>query len=106
MERILHRLTAAAADADMRHDMNVEDEYFSIIEKRDTELMQSRRLLAEKDAELSKKDAEMSKKDAEIDRQTEQLRKSVLLLHKSAVPAETIAATLNIGLEDIKQIIE
>lgn len=33
MEHILHRLTMAAADADMRHNMYVEDEYFSAIEK-------------------------------------------------------------------------
>ena len=39
MEHILHRLTMAAADADMRHRMNVEDEYFSAIEKRDTEIL-------------------------------------------------------------------
>ena len=30
--------------------MNVEDEYFSVIEKRDTELLQSRKELAAKDA--------------------------------------------------------
>ena len=47
MEHILHRLTMAAADADMRHKMNVEDEYFSVIEKRDTEILMRDRQLAE-----------------------------------------------------------
>ena len=32
MMYVIHRLTAAAADADIRSDMNVEDEYFSAIE--------------------------------------------------------------------------
>lgn len=39
MMYVIHRLTAAAADADIRSDMNVEDEYFSAIEDRDTEIM-------------------------------------------------------------------
>ena len=47
MERILHRLTMAAADAEIRHKMNVEDEYFSAIEKRDTEILVRDKQLAE-----------------------------------------------------------
>ena len=52
MLRIVHRLTAAAADAKVRHEMNVEDEYFSIIEERDTELLQRNQELAETKAQL------------------------------------------------------
>ena len=36
MHRILSHLLSAASEPQMRQDMNVEDEYFSIIEKRDT----------------------------------------------------------------------
>ena len=36
MHRILNRLLSATSEPQMRQDMNVEDEYFSIIEKRDT----------------------------------------------------------------------
>ena len=39
MLHIIHRLMAAASDAEIRHKMNVEDEYFSALEKRDTEIM-------------------------------------------------------------------
>lgn len=52
MEHILHRLTMAAADADMRRKMNVEEEYFSAIEKRDTEILMREKQLAEKDSML------------------------------------------------------
>ena len=38
MQRIVRRLLMAASDPDMRMDMNVEDEYYSIIEKQDTDL--------------------------------------------------------------------
>ena len=39
MQHILHRLLMAASDANMRMNMNVEDEYFSVIESRDTDIM-------------------------------------------------------------------
>lgn len=39
MMYLLRRLTAATVNADLRMDMNVEDEYFLAIENRDTELM-------------------------------------------------------------------
>lgn len=53
MEHILRRLTMAAADADIRHKMNVEEEYFSAIEKRDTEILMREKQLAEQKAQLS-----------------------------------------------------
>ena len=36
-----------ASDAKIRHDMNVEDEFFSVIEKRDTDLMLKDKKIAE-----------------------------------------------------------
>ena len=52
MEHILRRLTMAAADADIRHKMNVEEEYFSVIEKRDTEILMKDRCIAEQESML------------------------------------------------------
>lgn len=39
MEYIVNRLSMAAADSEMRQNMNVEDEYYSAIENRDTAIM-------------------------------------------------------------------
>jgi len=66
MERILHRLTKAAADADMRHRMNVEDEYFSVIEKRDTEILIRDKQLAEKNATIKEMDGTIKEMDGTI----------------------------------------
>ena len=52
MEHILHRLTMAAADTDMRHKMNVEDEYYGAIEKRDTEILMRDQTIAEQGATI------------------------------------------------------
>ena len=39
MEYILKRLVSAAADPEVRQDMNVEDEFFKAIEERDTTIL-------------------------------------------------------------------
>ena len=57
MERIIHRLVSAAADAKLRQDMNVEDEYFSVIEKRDTAIMLRDKKIEEQGAQLEAKNA-------------------------------------------------
>ena len=53
MEHIVRRLLMAATNADVRMDMNVEDEYYSVIEKRDTEILMRERQLAEQKVQLN-----------------------------------------------------
>ena len=48
MKHIIHRLLSAASDAKLRRDMNVEDEYFSAIENRDTAIMMRDQKIAER----------------------------------------------------------
>ena len=103
MQHIIRRLLMAATNAEMRMDMNVEDEYFSIIEKRDTEIMQRDRRIAEqnveiaaKDEQLSQKDAQLSQKDEQLSQKDEQLRASVELLLKAGLTREEIASKLHI----------
>ena len=112
MQRILNRLTQAAADADMRHRMDVEDEYFSAIEKRDTEiLMKDRQLaeinvkLAEKDGELAEKDGELAEKDGQLKEQQEMLRTSLRLFLQSGFSIEDIATKLGKDVEELKQLV-
>jgi hypothetical protein len=110
MQHIIRRLLMAATNAEMRMDMNVEDEYFSIIEKRDTEIMQRDRRIAEqnvviankdeqisqKDEQLSQKDEQLSQKDEQLSQKDEQLRTSVELLLQAGFSKEEIAKKLHI----------
>lgn len=57
MEHILHRLTMAASNAEIRLKMNVEDEYFSAIEKRDTEILAHDKYIAEQKAQLTEQES-------------------------------------------------
>jgi len=65
-ERILRWLLMAATNARMRHDMNVEDEYFSIIEKQDTEILMKTRELAERTVELAEKDSQLAESKSQL----------------------------------------
>jgi len=131
MERILHRLTMAAADADVRHRMDVEDEYFSVIEKRDTELMVKDRQLAEKTVQLQEtaeqlqetaeqlqetaeqlqeKTEQLQEKTEQLQEKTDQLQNlmqaSVQLLYQGGKAVEDIASSLHIDVEVVKQLIK
>ncbi len=119
MERILHRLTKAAADADMRHRMNVEDEYFSAIEKRDTEILMRDKQLAEKnatikemdgtikemDGTIKEMDGTIKEMDGTIKEQHTMLRSFVKLLLDSGLTPDEIATKLNISLDAVKSFV-
>ena len=118
MQRILRRLLMAAASADMRHDMNVEDEYFSIIEKQDTEILLKTRELAEKTVQLEEKSEQLAEKTVQLEEskvqleeskvQLEekniQLRKSIELLLSTGMSPEDIAVSLGVELETVRRL--
>ena len=126
MQRILNRLTQAAADANMRHRMDVEDEYFSVIEKRDTEIMlkdkelaeknvqlaetnaqltETNAQLAEKNADILKKEGQLKEKDGQLKMQQEMLRNSLHLFLQSGFTVEEVAAKLGEKVENLKRLL-
>ncbi len=63
MEPILRRLMEASCDSDVRREMDVEDEFFSVLKNRETEILEKNRQLAETSVAL--KDAEKKLGNAE-----------------------------------------
>lgn len=108
MEHILHRLTMAASNAEIRHKMNVEDEYFSAIEKRDTEILARDKYIAEQKAQLTEQKAQLTEQKAQLTEQKAQLteQESMLratikmLLDAGKTPGE-ISSNLGKDLETI-----
>lgn len=98
MEYIVHRLTEAAADADMRQDMNVEDEYYSAIENRDTAIMKRDKKIKEQEEELSEKDKELSEKDSQI-------RSLALALKDKGMTNGQISVLIGVDAERLERII-
>lgn len=95
---VVHRLTAAAASPRMRQDMNVEDEYNSAIENRDTELMRRDKALQEKDSLLHEKDSQLQEKD-------KQLKKLMQAMTANGSPISNIAAATGMSEDKIRSIL-
>ena len=104
MERILHRLTMAAADADMRHKMNVEDEYFSIIEKRDTEILMRDKLIAEKNSKIAEQNSKIAEQNTEIAEKDKMLRNTIKMLLDAGKSLEDISQVTGLSPKDIEKL--
>ena len=91
MQYILHRLIMASGDAQLRQDMNVEDEYFQAIEDRDTAIMSRDKMIKEKDQQLSQKDQQLSQKDQQLSQQSQQLNRIREKLRKQGLSEDEIA---------------
>ena len=90
MEHIVHRLLKAATNAKVRQDMNIEEEIFSAIERRDTEILN--------------RDYELAKQKVQLQEQSNLLRKSIQLFLKSGMSNEAIAAELGISLQEVEKL--
>ena len=90
MEYIVRRLQSAAADPDMRYQMNAEDEFFKELEARDS-------LIMEKDGQLKEKDGQLKEKD-------EMLRKMIKGMLENGMSLDDIAKMLNKTVDEVKQI--
>ena len=92
MEYIVRRLQSAAADPDMRYQMNAEDEFFKELEARDS-------LIMEKDGQLKEKDGQLKEKD-------EMLRKMIKGMLENGMSLDEIAMMLNKTVDEVKQIMK
>ena len=127
MEHILHRLTMAAADADMRHRMDVEDEYFSIIEKRDTEILIKDKKLAELNTTINEQNSKINEQNSKINEQNSKineqnskineqnsklaeqqdlLRMSIQMFLQSGLTLEEVAVKFGKSVDELQQIVK
>ncbi len=66
IRRIFERLKSAATDAKVRQDMNVEEEFFTAIENRDTAIMMRDQRIAEQDTKIAQQDTKIAQQDTKI----------------------------------------
>ncbi len=119
MVYLLRRLLAAASDTKLRHDMNVEDEFFSAIENRDTAIMARDKKIKEQDSLLNEQSNKISEQNNKISEQnnkiseqnniiTEQnklLRKMATSMLKKGIGIEDIALATGKSVDSIQQIL-
>ena len=111
MNRIIHRLLSAASDAKLRQDMNVEDEYFTAIENRDTAIMKRDQIIAEQDAQIAEQGAQIAEQGAQIAEQGAQiaeqgvmLKTTIQMLVSAGLSIEMIAVNMNITADEVRKI--
>ena len=104
MEYIVRRLQSAAADPDMRYQMNAEDEFFKELEARDSLIMEKDGQLKEKDGQLKEKDGQLKEKDGQLKEKDEMLRKMIKGMQKNGMSLDAIAGMLNKTVDEVKQI--
>lgn len=110
MMYILHRLLEASSNAKLRHDMNVEDEYFSAIEKRDTEILMRDKKLAEQKTQLDEQKTQLDEQKTQLDEQKTQLEQkdlqlaiSVKMLLNAGMAEDVICQNLKVTKEFVEQ---
>ena len=98
MEYVVRRLQSAAADPEMRYQMNAEDEFFKELESRDT-------LIMEKDKALQEKSAALQEKSAALQETTEMLRSVILGMQKKGMTLTEIAKMLGKTVDEIEKLV-
>lgn len=85
MMYILHRLGLAMMNAELRQEMNDEDEYYSAIEARDTQVMRQNKIISEQSAQIKA------------------MAKAML---GNGVSIEVIAQTINKSVDDVRALLD
>ena len=101
MLHIVHRLLAAASDSQMRHEMNVEDEYYSVIENRDTTIMMKDKEIARQSATIKEQGDTIKEQGDTIKEQGNLLSSTIKLLLNAGMTAEQIAVNLNVDVTTV-----
>lgn len=102
---VIKHLLTASIDPIMRHNMNVEEEYFSVIEKRDTTILMKEKELAERNAQLKESEAQLKESEAQRKEQAILLRRSIEMFLKTGLSVEMIAQNMGMTTEQVEGIL-
>ena len=119
MDYLLRRLLAAASDSKLRHDMNVEDEFYTAIENRDMAIENRDRKIKEQDTLISEQSNTISEQNNTISEQsntiseqsniiTQQndlLRKMAKSMLDRGLTIEDIAAATGKSVESVSRLL-
>lgn len=104
MRHILERLERATFDAKIRQDMNVEDEFFSAIENRDTEIMALDRKIAEQKVDIAEKESQIAEKEVTIAKQRAAMRMIINNMLDNGQSIEDVAVIMGLSIDEIRNI--
>lgn len=123
MMQIIHRLSLATMSAEVRQEMNDEDEFFAVIEARDTQVMKQKKIISEQQDKITEQQDRITEQQDRIteqqgriteqqdriteqqDRITEQnaqIKAMAQAMLKNGVSIDIIAQTINKSIEEVK----
>ena len=123
MMQIIHRLSLATMSAEVRQEMNDEDEFFAVIEARDTQVMKQKKIISEQQDKITEQQGRITEQQDRIteqqdriteqqdriteqqDRITEQnaqIKAMAQAMLKNGVSIDIIAQTINKSIEEVK----
>ena len=123
MMQIIHRLSLATMSAEVRQEMNDEDEFFAVIEARDTQVMKQKKIISEQQDMITEQQGKITEQQGKIteqqgkiteqqgkiteqqDRITEQnaqIKAMAQAMLKNGVSIDIIAQTINKSIEEVK----
>ena len=127
MMRIVHRLSLATMSAEVRQEMNDEDEFYSVIEARDTQVMRLNKKVSEQLSKLSEQQSKITEQQSKLSEQQSKLSEQQFLLSEkdsllsakdsqiktmaqamqgNGVPLEIIARSMNRSIEEVKTLLK
>ena len=118
LEKILNRLSYAVADPIIKHNMNIEDEILSELEKLDTDIMiQKRKLeeqeqklgeqeqkLGEQEQKLGEQEQKLGEQEQKLGEQEQSLKLAVKAFLGQGMSPELIASVLRLSVEQVKSL--
>ena len=111
--RIVTRLLSAASDSQVRHNMNIEEEIFTALENRDTEIMLYKKEASDAKKEASDAQKVINKQSVQLDKQSEllnkqsqQLQAAIRMLHSNGMDRGQIASALGISDKEVDSLLQ
>lgn len=104
MQYLVHRLTAAASSPKIRRDMNVEDEYYSALENRDTKIMMQDKLLRQKDQQLKQQNQQLEQQNQQLELQRDRLQNIAKTMLDKGMSVSDIVSMTGMSEEDIQNL--
>ena len=95
MMYLLHRLSLATMSAEVRQEMNDEDEYYSAIEARDTQVMRLNEMVSKQYVKLNEQTAQINEQTAQINEQTAQINEQTAQINEQTAQINEQTAQIN-----------
>ena len=123
MMQIIHRLSLATMSAEVRQEMNDEDEFFAVIEARDTQVMKQKKIISEQQdmiteqrgkiteqqdriteqqGKITEQQGKITEQQDRITEQNAQIKAMAQAMLKNGVSIDIIAQTINKSIEEVK----